>query len=174
MEAPATASEAQSKAAKEAWRRAQRTVHAANAIRRRRAVADDTIKPIPTTAYGWGLEAILADAQGLALFRKFCEANFASENLDFLLEAREWRTAWNTSEPAERAATAVRLVSTYLADGAPSQVSLPSTISKFPGCDPSGMLVHWLNSAIAGSSMRTRKATVVSYLNLHRCGSDSS
>ena len=55
-----------------------------------------------------------------------------------------------------------------------SQVSLPSTISKFPGCDPSGMLVHWLNSAIAGSSMRTRNATVVSYLNLHRCGSDSS
>ena len=30
------------------------------------------------------------------------------------------------------------------------------------------------NSAIAGSSTRTRNATVVSYLNLHRCGSDSS
>ena len=121
--------------AKAQWLKAQRAVHAANAIRRRRAAAEEE-KPIVSTAFGWGLEAIIADAEGLTLFRRFCEANYAEENLRFLLEAREWRAAWATQEAAERDAGAKRLKETYLVEGSPMQVSLPSGCGDFAVVEP--------------------------------------
>jgi hypothetical protein len=131
----ADGSEPSGAAATAEWLRAQRAENAANALRRRRAATEEE-KPIVSTAPGWGVEAILADPEGLRLFRRFCEANYAEENLRFLLEAREWRAAWATQEEAERSAEAKRLRDTYLVEGAPMQVSLPSGCGAFEVVEP--------------------------------------
>ena len=77
----------------------------------------------------WGLELVLDDDEGLKVFRKFCEEALADENLNFLLEAREWRESWATTDATKRDEQAANLVATYLAEGAPHQVSLPAHLA---------------------------------------------
>ena len=131
MERDESADAEAAKAAKEAWKKAQRAAFASQAVRRMRTAKTDAAKPIAAAVLKWGLEALLLDAEGLSAFRTFCESQVADENLSFLVEAREWRNAWSATDADTRAAHAKQLVATFLIDDAPRQVSLPSGLGDF-------------------------------------------
>ena len=114
---------------REQWLAAQRAAHAASQMRRNRERrASESRPPPPTGPPPWSLEAVIADDKGLTVLRDFCATELSEENVNFLVEARAWRAAWNTTSNDERRNGADSLVLRYLTPDAEFEVSLPAGV----------------------------------------------
>ena len=74
------------------------------------------------------LDAVLADADLRAAFGEYLVTEFASENLDFVMQVREWRLFFADATPQTRLVRAKRISKLYIEHGAPLQVNVADSV----------------------------------------------
>lgn len=73
------------------------------------------------------LEDVLASSKATALMMKYLEANFAEENLEFILAINAWQQGWDAQSDSERKESAQAVFTKHLSDTAEKQMNCKLT-----------------------------------------------